>query len=205
LVRPSLYARGGCGQLRHTPNGPNLASGMRPRLPRLLPLGFLAALLSAGCGGGEELPAKTASAITARLERVDKRVRAGECDDARATLKTLNGQVRDLPKEVDPAVRRTLSRGVDHLGKLVQQDCKQKPEPVEEPAVQPPVVTTPDPPPVTQPEQPQVEEPERPQIERPEKPQVEKPEKPEKRRVEKPKEPTQEEKDICGENPDPRC
>src|SRR5918997_585020 len=105
----------GCGQLRHTPNGPNLASGMRPRLPRLLTLGFLATLLGAGCGGSEELPAKTASAITTRLERVDKRVRAGECDDARATLKTLNAQVRDLPKEVDPAVRRTLSRGLYHL------------------------------------------------------------------------------------------
>jgi hypothetical protein len=112
------------------------------------------------------------------------------------TLKTLNGQVRDLPKKVDPAVRRTLRRGVDHLEKLVQRDCKQKPEPVEEPAVQPPVVTTPEPPPVTQPEQPQVE--------KPEKPQIEKPEKPEQPQVEKPKQPTQE-KDICGENPAPEC
>ena len=180
---------------------------MRPELPRLLTLGFLVALLVAGCGGGEEIPAKTASAITAGLERIDKRVRAGECDDARSSLKNLNGGVRELPRDVDPAVRRTLTNGVDHLGKLVQQDCTQKPEPVQEPPVQPPVVTTPEPPeppPVAQPEQPQVEEPEQPQLEKPEKPEKPRVEKPEKPRVEKPEKPIQEE-DVCGETPAPEC
>jgi hypothetical protein len=174
---------------------------MRAQLFRLLTLGTLIALLVAGCGG-EEIPAKNAAAVTADLERVDKRVRAGECDEARATLTKINGKVRKLPADVDLDIRRTLRRGVAHLGKLVRRDCKQKPEPVEEPDIQPPVVTTPEPPQVTQPEQPQVEEPEKPQIQKPEKPQVEKPEKP---RVEKPKKPTQEEKDICGENPAPEC
>ena len=179
---------------------------MRPQLSRLLTLGFLIALLVAGCGGGEEIPAKNAAAVTADLERVDKRVSAGECDEARATLKKINGEVRKLPSDVDSDVRRTLRRGVAHLGKLVRRDCKQKPEPVEEPVAQPPVLTPPEPPAVKQPEQPQIEKPEKPekpQIEKPEKPQIKKPEKPAK--PEEPKKPTEEEKDICGENPAPQC
>jgi hypothetical protein len=174
---------------------------LRPELHRLLTLGTLIALLLAGCGGDEKIPARTASLMTAGLERVDKRVRAGECDDARRTLRTLDGRVQALPRGVDPAVRRTLSRGVDHLGTLVRKECKQKPEP--EPVEEPPVATTPEPPAVTQPEQPEIEEPEKPQVEKPEK--AEKPEKPDKAQVEKPDKPTQEEKDICGENPSPEC
>jgi hypothetical protein len=176
---------------------------MRAELHRLLTLGTFIALLLAGCGG-EQIPPKTASVITAGLERVDKRVRAGECDDARRTLQTLDERVQELPRGVDPPVRRTLSRGVDHLGALVRKECKQKPqpEPVEEPVVQPPVVTTPEPPAVTQPERSQIEKPEKPQM-KPEKPQIEKPDKPDE--PEKPKEPTEKEKDICGEDPAPQC
>jgi len=179
---------------------------MRPELSRLLTLGLVIALLLAGCGGSEQIPARTASVITAGLERVDKRVRAGECDGARRTLETLDGRVHELPRRVDPAVRRTLSGGVDHLGTLVRKQCKQKPKPkpVEEPVVEP---ATPEPPVITQPEQPQIEEPEKPRIEKPriekpQKPQVEKPEKPQ---VEKPTEPTEEEQDTCGENPSAQC
>ena len=169
---------------------------------RLLALGLLVATLGAGCGGREEIPAATATAMTADLEAVDQRVRAGECDDARATVDRLEGRVRETPGDIDSAVRRTLTNGVKHLEKLVASECKQKPEPVEESVTPVPVVPQSTPPAMTQPEQ-QPSEPVEPKPEEPKEPEKpeKKPEQPEK--PEKPEKPDV--KDICGENPSPRC
>jgi outer membrane biosynthesis protein TonB len=176
---------------------------MRSKVVPLVAIPLAVAALTAGCGSSEKIPEQTAAALGSNLETVENRVEAGECQEARAQLRRVDRTVGGLPRDVDPRVRSTLGRGVDHLGELIGKQCKQKPEPVKRP-VAPPVVTTPEPAPtVTESQEPQVEEPKQP--EKPEKrKEAEAPEK----KPEKPnesKQPTTEEKDICGENPAPEC
>jgi outer membrane biosynthesis protein TonB len=161
------------------------------------------AALTAACGGSERIPEQTAAALGRNLETVGNRVEAGECQEARAQLGRANRTVVGLPGGVDPSVRSTLERGIDHLGELIGEQCKQKPEPVKRP-VAPPVVTSPEPAPtVTESQEPQVEEPRQP--EKPE--QREEAEAPKKKpeKPKEPKEPTEKEREICGENPAPEC
>ena len=126
-----------------------------PRCTRLLAPAFGALLLVAGCGGGE-LPATDAQAMLRDLGKVEQGVRAGECQATRPTLRRLDRNVASIPPEVDPEVRTTLDRGVDHLGRLVSRECKQRePDPVvtePEPITPPPVESTPEPSPtITEP------------------------------------------------------
>ena len=102
------------------------------------------------------------------LDKVEHGVRAGECDATRPTLRRLDRNVADLPDDVDAEVRTTLDGSVDHLGRLVAEQCKQRePDPVvtePEPITPPAVDSTPEPSPtVTEPpletEQQQREEP----------------------------------------------
>jgi outer membrane biosynthesis protein TonB len=134
---------------------------------RKLPVPFallLAALaLLPACGGSDEpIPAASARALVRYLDAVEQRVRAGECRQARATLRRLDRTAAALPEGVEPSVRTTLSGGVDRLAGLVQAECRQKrPKPVvqEEPEpIAPPVDTTPEPAPEPAPE-PEPEEP----------------------------------------------
>lgn len=132
-----------------------------------------APLLVAGCGSGE-LPATDAEAMLRDLNKVEYGVRAGECDATRPTLRRLDRNVADLPDDVDAKVRTTLDGSVDHLGRLVAEQCKQRePDPVvtePEPITPPAVDSTPEPSPTVteppleteqrQPEEPQDEEPE---------------------------------------------
>ena len=126
-----------------------------PRSTRPLALAFGALLLVAGCGGGE-LPATDAQAMLRDLGKVERGVRAGECQATRPTLRRLDRNVASIPPDVDPEVRATLDRGVDHLGRLVGRECKQRePDPVvtePEPITPPPVESTPEPSPtITEP------------------------------------------------------
>jgi hypothetical protein len=115
-------------------------------------LALIAAVpLVAGCGS-QPLPANDARAMLADLAKVEHGVRAGECQATRPTLRHLDRDVATLPEEVDPEARRTLKGGVDHLARLVTEQCKQKqPEPVvtePEPVAPPPVESAPDAPPI---------------------------------------------------------
>ena len=126
-----------------------------PRSTRPLAPAFGALLLVAGCGGGE-LPATDAQAMLRDLGKVEQGVRAGECQATRPTLRRLDRNVASIPADVDPEVRTTLDRGVDHLGRLVGRECKQRePDAVvtePEPITPPPVESTPEPSPtITEP------------------------------------------------------
>jgi hypothetical protein len=184
---------------------------MRSARSSLVALALPLALASIGCGGAEKIPAATATAFTADLDAIEQRVRAGECTDARAALGTLQGRVRELPRDTDPNVRGTLSKGAEHLEELVGSECKQKPEPVDEPVTQAPEAPAPEQPQtVTAPEQPAVDEPVETQPAKPEKPrQPKEPEQPQEpdtpSEPTQPEEPTDAEKDICGDSPSPRC
>lgn len=127
------------------------------KLPLLLALLLVAVALLAGCGGADEpIPAASARALVRDLDVVEQRVRAGECRQARATLRRLDRTAAALPEGVEAGVRATLSGGVDRLASLVQAQCRQKrPKPVvqEKPEpIAPPVDTTPEPAPEPEPE-----------------------------------------------------
>lgn len=118
---------------------------------RLLALTLGGPLLVAGCGG-RELPATDAQAMLRHLGKVEQGVQAGECEATRPTLRRLDRNVSSIPDDVDPEVRATLDRGVDHLGRLVAKECRQRePDPVvtePEPIAPPPVESTREPSPV---------------------------------------------------------
>lgn len=111
-------------------------------------------LLVGGCGG-RDLPATDAAALLRDLGKVEQGVRAGECKATQPTLRRLDRNIASVPDDVDAEVRTTLDRGVDHLGRLVSQECKQRPDPVvaePEPIAPAPVQSTPEPAPtVTEP------------------------------------------------------
>jgi hypothetical protein len=175
-----------------------------------------ASFLVAGCGSGE-LPATDAEAMLRDLDKVEHGVRTGECEATRPTLRRLDRNVADLPDDVDVGVRATLDGSVDHLGRLVAEQCKQrKPDPVvtePEPITPPAVDSTPEPSPtVTEPpletEQQREEEPRReePADEEPkdEKPKEEEP-KDEEPKEDKPKEPEGDGRDPCPPGSSARC
>jgi hypothetical protein len=176
---------------------------MRSKVAPLLALALAVAALAAGCGGSEKIPEQTAAALNRNLETVENRIEAGECKEARAQLRRVDRTVGGVPVDVDPSVRSTLGRGVDHLDELIGKQCKEKPEPVKRPAA-PPVVPSPEPAPtVTETQEPQVEEPKQP--EKPEKRKEAEAPKEKREQPKEPKEPKKEEKDICGEDPAPEC
>ncbi len=175
-----------------------------------------ASLVGAGCGSGQ-LPATDAEAMLRDLDKVEHGVRAGECDATRPTLRRLDRNVADLPDDVDTEVRTALDGSVDHLGRLVAEQCKQResdpvvtePEPITPPAVD----STPEPSPtVTQPpletEQPQKEEPEdeEPEDEEPkdEEPKDEEPREKEPKK-DKPNPPKGDGRDPCPRGSAPQC
>ena len=51
-------------------------------------------------------------------------VSAGECSETRPALRRLGGSVRGLPSEVDGEFVRRLRRGVTHLERLFETQCK---------------------------------------------------------------------------------
>ncbi|HEV2773757.1 MAG TPA: hypothetical protein VGV57_13195 [Thermoleophilaceae bacterium] len=175
-----------------------------------------ATLLVAGCGSGE-LPATDAEAMLRDLDKVEHGVQAGECDATRPTLRRLDRNVADLPDDVDAEVRTTLDGSVDHLGRLLAEQCKQRePDPVvtePEPITPPAVDSTPEPSPtVTEPpletEQQQREEPndgepvdEEPKGEEPK----QKESKEKKPKKDEPKPPKGDGRDPCPPGSSPRC
>jgi len=122
---------------------------------RLVALSVGVPLLVGGCGG-RDLPATDAAALLRDLGKVEQGVRAGECKATQPMLRRLDRNIAAVPDDVDAEVRTTLDRGVDHLGRLVGQECKQRsPDPVvaePEPIAPAPVQSTPEPAPtVTEP------------------------------------------------------
>jgi hypothetical protein len=127
------------------------------RLPVPFALLLVTVALVTGCGGADEpIPAASAQALVRDLDTVEKRVRAGECGRARASLRRLDRTTAALPEDVESDVRATLADGVDRLAGLVRTQCRQKqPEPVVQPEpepIAPPVETTPEPIPEPEPE-----------------------------------------------------
>ena len=106
------------------------------RIFLLLALG--ACLAVAGCGsddeGGKPIPAATAAALEAQLDKVQERLdngTEGACKDIleappdrgpnRAAVQQL---IDGLPNDVDPDVREALQESFDNLWSLVESECQ---------------------------------------------------------------------------------
>ena len=105
------------------------------RISLLIALG--ACLAAAGCGsddeGGKRIPADTAAALEAQLDKVQERLdngTAGACKDIlegprgpnRAAAQEL---IDGLPGDVDPDVREALQESFDNLWSLVESKCEE--------------------------------------------------------------------------------
>jgi hypothetical protein len=107
------------------------------RIPLLLAL--TACLAATGCGsddeGGKELPAATAAALEAQLDKVQERLdngSEGACRDIleapqdrgpnRAAVQEL---LDGLPNDVDPDVREAAQESFDNLWSLVESKCEE--------------------------------------------------------------------------------
>jgi hypothetical protein len=87
-------------------------------------LAALLAAVAAGCGGDEEtgLPQDRSDRLLALLDEAEDRFREGDCDGLNETLQELANQVNDeIPEDVDPQVRSTLSTETQELANLALQ------------------------------------------------------------------------------------
>jgi hypothetical protein len=199
-------------------NGPSISriARMRSKLTLSLALTVVAvAVLGVGCGGSEEPPEKTAAradvpaALNRDLSAAERRVGTEDCEKARETLERLDRRVRDLAPELE-AERSSFEKRVGKLGEAVADKCEQEGEQPSE--TERPIDSKPES--AAAPERqtggsaaqtaPNAGTPS--STGRPTTPSTGGPP----RNSQTPQsgsypEPTQEEKDICGETPDPRC
>jgi hypothetical protein len=108
---------------------------MRSKLTLSLALTVVAVtVLTAGCGGSEKPPEKTAARgdVAAELNRdfdtAESRVETEACGKARETLERLDRRVRGLPPELEANIRSSLEKRVETLGEVVADKCEQEGE-----------------------------------------------------------------------------
>ena len=103
------------------------------RLPRTsIPLCALALL--AGCGGSDEeegrgIPADLASRLETRLNVVEDQFRAGggACADIQGeTFQVIDEDLRAIPADTDPEVRRALEESFARLRDLAASECDEE-------------------------------------------------------------------------------
>src|SRR5829696_1032747 len=102
-------------------------------MPRRLPLALAVLLAGApltGCGSEdpELIPKTRASALTSTIDEIQS-----ACDDkdtakAKAAVKAANRQVSELPRRVDPSLKRNVRDWLNHIDDRIDQDCKKKEE-----------------------------------------------------------------------------
>jgi hypothetical protein len=108
---------------------------MRSKLTISLALIVVAVtVLTAGCGGSDKPPEKTAAGadVAAELNRdfdaAERRVETEDCGKARETLERLDRRVRDLPPELAADTRSSLDKRLEKLGEVVADKCEQEGE-----------------------------------------------------------------------------
>ena len=95
----------------------------------------LTAIALVGCGGdedkGDPIPSEDANRMVRLLELADSQSAAGTCGGATAKVQEARGIADQLPRGVDPEVRRELLNGLDRLAELIGSECE-RPEPAPE-------------------------------------------------------------------------
>jgi hypothetical protein len=86
----------------------------------------LAAAALSACGNNSGLlPSSRASALEDELDQVAAGVRSGNCTAAEQAVSRVQGELLNLPRSTDAALRRRLQEGVDNLRARVPAACQQ--------------------------------------------------------------------------------
>jgi hypothetical protein len=97
----------------------------------LLGLALAAALLLTACGSSNPklIPQDRADSLNQALDDVASRTDDEDCDGAEQALQEARNQVNELPAEVDKALKRNLTKWLNHIGDQIPKDCKPKSTP----------------------------------------------------------------------------
>jgi hypothetical protein len=102
----------------------------------LLGLALAAALLLTACGSSNPklIPQDRADSLNQAVDDVASRTSNEDCDGAEEALREARNQVSELPAEVDKALKRNLSRWLNHIADEIPKDCKPESTPTPSPS-----------------------------------------------------------------------
>jgi outer membrane biosynthesis protein TonB len=92
----------------------------------LLGLALAAALLLTACGSSNPklIPQDRADSLTSAVDDVASRTSDEDCDGAEEALREARNQVSELPAEVDKALKRNITKWLNHIADEIPKDCK---------------------------------------------------------------------------------
>jgi outer membrane biosynthesis protein TonB len=92
----------------------------------LLGLALAAALLLTACGSSNPklIPQDRADSLNAAVDDVASRTSDEDCDGAEEALREARNQVSELPAEVDKALKRNITKWLNHIADEIPKDCK---------------------------------------------------------------------------------
>jgi hypothetical protein len=97
----------------------------------LLGLALAAALLLTACGSSNPklIPQDRADSLNQAVDDVASRTGDEDCDGAEQALQEARNQVSELPAEVDKALKRNITKWLNHIADEIPKDCKPKSTP----------------------------------------------------------------------------
>jgi outer membrane biosynthesis protein TonB len=92
----------------------------------LLGLALAAALLLTACGSSNPklIPQDRADSLNSAIDDVASRTSDEDCDGAEEALREARNQVSELPAEVDKALKRNITKWLNHIADEIPKDCK---------------------------------------------------------------------------------
>ena len=102
----------------------------------LLGLALAAALLLTACGSSNPklIPQDRADSLNSALDDVASRTSDEDCDGADQALQEARNQVNELPAEVDKALKRNITKWLNHIADEIPKDCKPESTPTPTPS-----------------------------------------------------------------------
>jgi hypothetical protein len=101
----------------------------------LLGLALAAALLLTACGSSNPklIPQDRADSLNQALDDVASRTGDQDCSGADQALQEARNQVNELPAEVDRALKRNITKWLNHIADEIPKDCKPESTPTPSP------------------------------------------------------------------------
>jgi hypothetical protein len=102
----------------------------------LLGLALAAALLLTACGSSNPklIPQDRADSLNQAIDDVASRTDDEDCDGAEQALQEARNQVSELPAEVDKALKRNITKWLNHIADEIPKDCKPESTPTATPS-----------------------------------------------------------------------
>ena len=102
----------------------------------LLGLALAAALLLTACGSSNPklIPQDRADSLNQALDDVASRTGDQDCSGADQALQEARNQVNELPAEVDKALKRNITKWLNHIADEIPKDCKPESTPTPTPS-----------------------------------------------------------------------